>query len=208
MLKWKIFCRTMLSLFLLLAASHALAASQKDIAEGPVGIEADSITYDEDEGTLHAAGKVVITFSRGFLKADTVVLNRGTNMALAEGQVLVHSDQDVLAGEKVLFNVVTKTGTATDGNIYIALNHIYVKAEKIEKKGEATYRCENATLTTCDGKNPDWRIRCDHRRLRGLKTWPIPHRRCPYLLFALLRFSRQDNAPVGLAHPLVFLLPG
>jgi LPS-assembly protein len=158
MLKWKIFCRTMLSLFLLLAASHALAASQKDIAEGPVGIEADSITYDEDEGTLHAAGKVVITFSRGFLKADTVVLNRGTNMALAEGQVLVHSDQDVLAGEKVLFNVVTKTGTATDGNIYIALNHIYVKAEKIEKKGEATYRCENATLTTCDGKNPDWRI--------------------------------------------------
>lgn len=158
MLSWGNFYRTMLALFLLLAASPALAASQMDIAEGPVGIEADSIAYNEDEGTLHAAGKVVITFSRGFLKADTVMLNRGTNIALAEGQVLVRSDQDVLEGEKVLFDVVTKTGTATDGKIYIALNHLYVKGEKIEKKGEATYRCENATVTTCDGKNPDWRI--------------------------------------------------
>ncbi|MBM4315466.1 MAG: LPS assembly protein LptD, partial [Deltaproteobacteria bacterium] len=158
MLSWKFVFRILSVLLLLAAAFPDLAASQKDITQGPVSIEADSITYDEDEGTLHAAGKVVITFSRGFLKADTVVLNRGTNMALAEGQVLVHSDQDVLAGEKVLFNVVTKTGTAIDGNIYIALNHAYVKAEKIEKKGEATYRCENATFTTCDGKNPDWRI--------------------------------------------------
>ena len=48
----------------------------------------------------------MITFSRGFLKADTVMLNRDTNMALAEGQVLVHSDQDVIEGEKVLFNIV------------------------------------------------------------------------------------------------------
>lgn len=156
MLNWKSFCGA--ALLLLTAASTVPAASQKDLAGGPVSIEADSISYDEAEGTLQAAGKVVITFSRGFLKADTVVLNRGTNMALAEGKVLVHSDRDVLEGEKVLFNVATKTGTTTDGSIYIALSHLHVKAEKIEKKGEATYRCENATLTTCDGKNPDWRI--------------------------------------------------
>ncbi|OHE22451.1 MAG: hypothetical protein A3J94_13525 [Syntrophus sp. RIFOXYC2_FULL_54_9] len=158
MLNWTSFCRTVLALFLLLVASPALTASQKDIAEGPVSIEADSITYDEEEGTLHAAGKVMITFPRGFLKADTVMFSRSTNMALAEGQVLVHSDQDVLEGEKVFFNVVTKIGTATDGKIYIALSHLHIKAEKIEKKGEATYRCQNATITTCDGKNPDWRI--------------------------------------------------
>jgi LPS-assembly protein len=158
MLNWKNLYRIGLALFLFLAASSAFAASRKDIAEGPVSIEADSITYDEDEGMLHAAGKVVITFPRGFLKADTVVFNRGTNMALAEGQVLIHSDQDVLEGEKVLFDVVSKTGTATDGKIYIALSHLHVKAEKVEKKGEAIYRCENATVTTCDGKNPDWRI--------------------------------------------------
>jgi LPS-assembly protein len=158
MLTWKEFCCAVLVLFLLLEASPVLPASEKDIGEGPVNIEANSITYYEDEDTVHAAGKVVITFSRGFLKADTVMLNRGTNMALAEGKVLVHSDQDVLEGEKVLFNVVTKTGTATEGKMFIALNHLYVKGEKIEKKGEATYRLENATVTSCDGNNPDWRM--------------------------------------------------
>lgn len=160
MLSGKEYFCTVLVLFLLLAASPALPASDRDIAEGPVNIEANSITYYEDEDTVHAVGKVVITFARGFLKADTVTLNRGTNIALAEGQVLVHSDQDVLEGDKVLFNIVTKTGTTTDGKIFIALNHLYVKGEKIEKRGEATYRLENATVTTCDGKNPDWRIAC------------------------------------------------
>jgi lipopolysaccharide assembly outer membrane protein LptD (OstA) len=100
MLTWKEFCCAVLVLFLLLEASPVLPASEKDIGEGPVNIEANSITYYEDEDTVHAAGKVVITFSRGFLKADTVMLNRGTNMALAEGKVLVHSDQDVLEGER------------------------------------------------------------------------------------------------------------
>ncbi len=95
-----------MSCFSLLAASPALPASRGDIAEGPVTIEADSIAYDEDEDAVHAAGKVVITFTRGFLKADTVTLYRETNLALAEGHVLIHSDQDVIEGEKVLFNIV------------------------------------------------------------------------------------------------------
>jgi LPS-assembly protein len=158
MLSWKEYFCTVLVLFLLLVPSPALPASDRDIAEGPVNIEANSITYYEDDDTIHAVGKVLITFARGFLKADTVMLNRVTNIALAEGQVLVHSDQDVLEGEKVSFNVVTKTGTATEGKMFFALNRLYIKGERLEKRGEATYRLENCTITTCDGNNPDWRI--------------------------------------------------
>lgn len=158
MLKWKGFYHAVLGVFFLLATSPAFSASEKMIAEGPIHIEANSITYLEDEDTFHAAGKVLITFPRGFLRADTVRLNRGTNMALAEGQVLVRSDQDLLEGEKVLFNVVDRIGTATRGKMFIALNHLYIQGETIEKKGEATYRLENATVTSCDGKNPDWRM--------------------------------------------------
>ena len=42
--------------------------------------------------------------------------------------------------------------------MFIARNHFYIKGEKIEKRGEATYRLENATVTTCDGEAPDWRL--------------------------------------------------
>ena len=207
MLSWKEFIRTVLVLLLLLAASPALPASEKDIAEGPVKIEADRITYYEDEDTFHAVGKVLITFSRGFLKADTVTLNRGTNMAFAEGHVLVHSDQDVLEGEKVLFNVVTKTGTATEGKMFIALNHLYVKGERIEKKGEATYWLENATVTTCNGKNPDWRVAGSELDLTidgygvlkhgRFLTGNIPIFYMPYLIFPA-KTTRQS----GLLSPI------
>ncbi len=151
-------CCAALILFFLLIASPGFPAFEKALPEGPVTIEADSITYEGDEDTFHAKGKVLITFTGGFLKADAATLNRSTNMAFAEGHVFLRSDQDVLEGEKVEFDIIAKTGVVNDGRMFIARNHFYIKGEKIEKKGEADYRLENATVTTCDGETPDWSL--------------------------------------------------
>ena len=141
-----------------LAASPLWAAFEKEFRGGPVTIEADSIAYDADEDLYHAAGKVLITFSGGYLKSDFATLNSSTNQAVAVGHVLVKSDQDTLEGEKVSFNIVSRTGTVDDGKMFIAQNHFYIKGERIEKKSESTYRLENATVTTCDGDAPAWCI--------------------------------------------------
>ncbi|PIV02933.1 MAG: hypothetical protein COS57_11625, partial [Syntrophobacterales bacterium CG03_land_8_20_14_0_80_58_14] len=109
----------------------------------PVAIEADRIAYDGDGDVFHATGKVRITFSGGDLKADAVTLYRGTNQVFAVGHVLLRNDQDLLEGEKVSFNTVSRTGTVDEGRMFIARNHLYVRGEKIEKKSEATYRLEN-----------------------------------------------------------------
>src|SRR4030067_2723660 len=96
-------------------ATSPLWALQTEFSGGPVAIEADSIAYDGDQDAFHALGKVRITFSGGYLKADYVTLNRGTNEAFAEGNVLLRSDQDVLEGERVFFDIVAKTGWVDDG---------------------------------------------------------------------------------------------
>ena len=153
----KVFCFLAI-LFVPWMAASPLQAFEAEFQGGPVTIESDSIAYDGDEDTFHAAGKVLINFTGGFLKADTVTLNRTTNQALAVGHVLVQSDQDTLEGEKVSFNIVSRTGTVEGGKMFIAQNHFYIQGERIEKKSEATYRLENATVTTCDGDAPDWRI--------------------------------------------------
>jgi len=153
----KVFCFLAI-LFVPWMASSPLWALETEFREGPVTIEADSIAYDGDEDVFHAAGKVLITFTGGFLKADTATLFRATNRALAEGNVYLKSGQDILEGEKVSFDVVTKTGTVDDGKMFLAQNHFYIKGDKIEKKGEADYRLENATVTSCDGDTPDWSI--------------------------------------------------
>ena len=127
--------------------------------EGPVNIEADRLTYEEDDETYHADGDVLITYSGGSLTADSVILRRAVNTAYAKGHVVLKSDQDVLEGESVVFNIDTKTGTVDGGKMFVAKNHVYVRGGQFEKSGEATYRVQDAVATTCDGPDPAWSLK-------------------------------------------------
>ena len=179
---------------------------REDIAEGPVTIEADSISYNEDEDAFHAIGKVVITFTGGFLKADTVTLYRETNLAVGEGHVLIHSNQDVLDGEKVLFNIESRTGTVDGGKLFFAQNHLYARGEKIEKKGESTYRLENAKITTCDGETPDWSIAASEINVTIDGYGSMTHGRfltrdIPILYFPYIFFPAKTTRQSGFLSP-------
>jgi LPS-assembly protein len=144
-------------LFLCLKEAH-LWAFEKEFRGGPVEIEADAVSYNGDNDSFQATGNVLITFSGGYLKADSVLYSRPANLAHAVGNVQLKNDQDILEGDKVSFNIGSRTGVVEEGEIFIAENHIYIRGERIEKKAEANYRLENGYLTTCDGNCPDWRI--------------------------------------------------
>ena len=133
-------------------------AIETDISKGPVTLEADSVAYDKEKDTYHAKGNVLIFFSGGVLIAESVVLNKATNDAVAEDYVMLISDGDILEGDKVDFNIQSKTGVAYQGKMFFVANHFYIKGTRIEKTGEASYHFENATATTCDGDSPDWRL--------------------------------------------------
>lgn len=145
--------------FLLFTTAQSLIAADAMLSRGPATIDADSITYDKKEDTFHAKGDVVISFSKGFLMADSVIMNRLTDDAFAEGHVMILSEDDLLEGEKVRFNIETKTGVIYDGSVFLEKNNFYLKGSKIMKKGVATYRITDATATTCDGDSPDWRLK-------------------------------------------------
>lgn len=129
-----------------------------ETTKGPVTIEADSISYDRENDVYHAQGSVNILFSGGTLKAQSVSLSKGANVASAHGQVIIRTDSDVLEGDDVVFNLTTNTGVVNAGKMFTAQNHFYLRGDKIEKRGEATYHIQCVSLTTCDGEKPDWRI--------------------------------------------------
>lgn len=202
----KVFCFLAI-LFVPWMAASPLRAFETEFRGGPVTIEADSIAYDGDEDVFHAAGKVLITFSGGYLKTDAATLNRTTNQALAVGHVYVQSDQDILEGEKVSFNIVSRTGMVDDGKMFIAQNHFYIKGERIEKKSEATYRLENATVTSCDGDAPDWRIAGSELDLTVdgygvLKNFRFLARDLPLLYLPYLIFPAKTTRQSGLLFPM------
>jgi len=126
--------------------------------KGPIHIVSDRLTYDQESDTYRAEGDVVITFTGGYLKADSVTLNRTTNDAWAHGHALLVSEGDTLEGDILEINLVTKKGMVNDGRMFFIKNHLYVSGSEIEKSGEATYRIKDATVTTCDGPVADWRF--------------------------------------------------
>ena len=147
-----------LIIFICFNPAYKSTAAETDISKGPITLEADSVAYDKEKDTYHAKGNVLIVFSGGILLAESVVLNRATNEANAEGYVMLISGEDVLEGDTVDFNIESKTGVAHQGKMFFAANHFYIKGPIIEKTGEASYHFENATATTCDGDSPDWRL--------------------------------------------------
>ena len=155
-LPWHFIC--CLAFFCFGFAISCWAMEALPTAGGPFTIEADRISYDREEDVYRASGQVSIVFSGGALQADSVLLAKGSNIASAEGRVRVTTGNDLLEGDKVDFDLTTNTGVIYSGKMFIARNHFYLKGDKIEKSGEATYHIQGVSLTTCDGEQPDWRL--------------------------------------------------
>jgi len=146
----------LISLFLMMCGGSAFAY----VPDTPkrVDIEAERLSYDSDSRTYQASGNVVITFEGGVIKADDVTLDRLHNQATAEGHVFIQSGEDILQGEKADFNIERETGVISGGTVFLEKNHLYLKGETIEKRGEATYFLKKGEATTCDGEDPDWKF--------------------------------------------------
>ena len=124
----------------------------------PVNIDADSLSYEQDTDTYHAEGNVVILYTGNILTSDSAALNRKTDEAFAQGQVVLKSQQDVMEGSRLKMHIPTQTGVLEEGKVFIAQTHFYIRGDRIEKRGEVSYFVENGQATTCDGDEPDWRL--------------------------------------------------
>jgi LPS-assembly protein len=155
-LPWHVIC--CLAVFFFGFAFSGWALERFPSGGGPFTIEADRISYDQGEDVYRASGQVSIAFSGGTLHANSVLLAKGGNTASAEGRVQLRTASDLLEGDKVDFDLTTNTGVVYSGKMFIAQNHFYLSGDKIEKRGEASYRIQEACITTCDGEMPDWRL--------------------------------------------------
>jgi LPS-assembly protein len=185
-----------------------LFAFDKKLPKGPVNIEAGRITYDSNLDIYRAEDNVVITFEGGYLKADTVTLNKTTKDVWAEGHVEIKSRKDLLEGEKAYFNIETKTGRLVDGKLFFYKNHFYLSGTEIEKKGEATYYLKNATATTCDGPQPDWmftgkEINVTIDGYGTLKHGTFQVRNCPIIYMPYLIFPAKTTRQAGFLFPRI-----
>jgi len=137
-----------------------LASKKRSVDDDtiPWRITARSLTYNEREGTYLADGDVVITKAGQTLYTQHGVFSVKTEIATVSGGFRLETEGDVITGKEGSFNLNTQTGEIVDGALFLKDNHYYIRGRHMKKVGENTYVVKECTLTTCDGKHPDWTI--------------------------------------------------
>lgn len=194
-----------LIIFVFFSLATVSPAAQKQI-KGPYNIEADLLSYDRQTETYHASGNVIITFAGGLVKADSITIDRQTGNAWAKGNVFLKSDNDVLEGSAVTFNLDERTGTLYNGKVFFAKTNLHLQGEEIEKKGEATYSLKNANATTCDGDNPAWRLKARELEVTidgygTIKEGTFQVKNMPILYLPYFIFPAKTTRQSGFLYP-------
>jgi len=152
-----------LTLFILIVTSNYASAEGKfpllkDDPKAPWNIVADEIQYDDNANQYIAKGNVTITKQDKNLSADYVRFDQKNMKAFANGHVIMTVGQDILTGSRMEMDLNTETGTVYNGTIFLQENHFYIKGDKLKKVGKDSYTADKASITTCDGDRPAWKI--------------------------------------------------
>jgi len=155
-----------LSVLLLLALSLPRAfAADAPTAQEQLLLRADTLQHEQGDNVLTAKGRVELEWGASRLYADMARYYRDRAVIEADGKVTVVKNGDLLTGDRVRLNLDTKTGSISNGTIFIKTNNLHLTGNSIEKTGEQDYRIDRGFITTCDGDRPSWKFRVDDLQL-------------------------------------------
>ncbi|OQX08823.1 MAG: hypothetical protein BWK80_47705, partial [Desulfobacteraceae bacterium IS3] len=124
----------------------------------PWNISADEVEYDQKANQYSAIGNVTIIKEDRKLTADLVRFDHNSMKAVAEGHVVMTVGADILNGERIEIDLKTETGIIHDADIFLKQNHFYIKGNKIQKTDKNTYTAETASISSCEGDTPAWKL--------------------------------------------------
>lgn len=153
--------RLLLCVLFVFVFNSTVFSEIRDTSE--VSLEADKITYIE-KNIIKAEGNVIIYYKDMLLTADTIVYNKSNNNVEASGNVTINDKDSYINADKISIDLDSKKGFIENGNGYYYPDK-YFKASKMEKLGTNNYILDNATITGCEGENPDWSFTAGHAEI-------------------------------------------
>ncbi len=130
----------------------------KSDAQQPWVLEAEELNYDRELDLYIARGNVQLSNAGKKLTADEIHYDHKTQRASARGHVILTIGQDTLSGSYLEIDLNRQVGFIENAALFLKENNFHITGNKIEKTGENTYQADAATLTSCDGEKPAWKI--------------------------------------------------
>jgi LPS-assembly protein len=177
-----------------------------DDAQLPWVLEADEFTYIQQLNQYIARGNVQISKADKKLTADYIRYDHKNRRAFARGNVVLADGQDILSGSQLDIDLEKQVGWIENAYLFLKENNFHITADKIEKTGPKTYRIDSATLTTCDGPAPSWKISGKDVKIKEDGSGTVKHavvraRRVPVLYTPYFYYPARKDRQSGFLMP-------
>ncbi|GEM_PF-593753 len=172
-------------------------AAQKDL---PFDIKAERQEMTEDLTITY--GNVEISWEEYRIYADYLEYNHKTREINAKGRITMSSNQTVLTGEALTFNIEKRTGVMYD--VYgQSPPSVRYKTQKLTQVNNETLKFDKIDFTSCSQCKPRWKITCrkgtikkeKYVEMKGavFKIKNIPVFYLPYLRYPLEKEGRATG---------------
>src|SRR5262245_61740447 len=115
----------------------------------PVALQADTIEFERGRDLYIASGSVLIRQGERTLSADWIAFNNTTRRGVASGRVTLAEGQDVLHTSFAEFDIANLQGVLFDARLDSSSSQFKMSGAEIAKTGAQTYRFEKGRFTTC-----------------------------------------------------------
>ena len=171
-------------------------------------ISAIRMSYDQEKKRYIAEDDVVVKGGTIQLQADHVEFSNETRNVTASGHVILTSNLDIIHCDALDLNLESEIGTLYNGVVFIEENHFYIRGDTIKKSGKNTYEADRASLTSCPGERPDWKISAKDIRvtLEGYgvaKSATLWAKNIPALYSPIVAFPVKNKRQTGLLAPQI-----
>ena len=202
-------------LLVFLASAYPTAAQTTELKKDlnlksdehqPWVLESEELSYDQQQDLYIARGNVQLSNAGKKLTADEIHYDHKTQHAFARGNVVLTIGQDILTGNYLKIDLNRQVGFVENATLFLKENNYHITANKIEKTGENTYRADAATLTTCDGQKPAWKITGKDIQIKSDGSGSAKHatlwaRKVPVLYSPYVRYPATKDRQSGFLAP-------
>ncbi|MGE5342769.1 MAG: LPS-assembly protein LptD [Candidatus Omnitrophota bacterium] len=149
------------------------------------------------EDRMIASGDVEIIFEEYKIYADHLEYFPKTKDINAQGRVTMSSEETVISGDKLHFNLKTKTGEMVDtyGQMQPSVRY---KTDKLTQVDNETLTFDHFDFTTCAQCTPRWKITCSKGKLKKEKYIEMKNilfkvKKVPFFYVPYLRYPLDQN---------------
>lgn len=144
-------------------AMSCVGWAQNVMDAGGIEVTADQLEYEADTKILTGRGNVLVRHGVDELRADFISVRTDTQDAYAKGNVVFTRGANIWKGDEIRYNFKTRQGDF--GEFQAFLDPYYITAKDSKRTSADTFILRNATITTCDGPKPEYRIHAREARI-------------------------------------------